>query len=109
MSVPPIVVIACLKPEAAQRWLEFLEAYCAAEVEAARRREALYIHGARRAGETATEWVERSTRLRAAWHGAIEVAQAAWIAVPYDARRLWVEMGAEQLPAELRARAGVTA
>ena len=101
--------VARLAPETARVWAEALEAYRAAEAEAARLREALYVHGARRAGETATEWVERSTRLRAAWHGAIEVAQAAWIAVPYDARRLWVEMGAEQLPAELRARAGVTA
>lgn len=109
MSAPPIVVIACLKPEAAQRWLEALEAYRAAEAEAARLREVLYAQGARRADETAAEWVERSGRLRASWHAQIEVAQAAWTAAPYDARWLWVEMGAEQLLVDLRARAGVTA
>jgi hypothetical protein len=101
--------VAQLAPETARAWAEVLESYAQASAASDAAREALYVHGARRAGETATEWVERSTRLRAAWHGAIEVAQAAWIAVPYDARRLWVEMGAERLLAELRARAGVTA
>jgi hypothetical protein len=101
--------VARLAPETARAWTEALENYAQAAAASDAAREVLYANSVRRTDETVPQWMLRCDANRAAWHSAIEVAQAAWIAVPYDARRLWVEMGVEQLLAELRARAGVTA
>ena len=101
--------VARLAPETARAWAEALENYAQAAAASDAAREALYVHGARRAGETATEWVERSTRLRAAWHSAIEVAQAAWLRAPHLARVLCLSGSIAEVLAALRARAEVTA
>ncbi len=101
--------VARLTPEVARAWAEALENYAQVAAASDAAREVLHANSVRRTDETVPQWMLRCDSNRAAWHSAIEVAQAAWIAMPYDARRLWVKMGAEQLLAELRARAGVTA
>ena len=101
--------VARLAPETARAWAEALENYAQAAAASDAAREVLHANSVRRTDETVPQWMLRCDSNRAAWHSAIEVAQAAWLRAPHLARVLCLSGSIAEVLAALRARAEVTA